>query len=121
MTSKGPPSISEIKGQPTYPTGTEPGVGVESLLPERSEGLPRPDQEVRPYTTFTKLHKYLLTVVTGLASPLTTNIHLPLLSLLYTTYYATALSLRLTVNDATVKSHPVFLSMRGFANGGSKC
>lgn len=53
-----------------------------------------------PYTTFTKAHKHLITVIltsTMLASPLTATIYLPLLPLLATHFHVSIQAINLTI------------------------
>ena len=92
--------MSEIK--PTV--HSHPGEAIFAApLAEKDAQEPEPvinDRSAVPYTTFTKAHKRLVTVIltsTMLASPLTATIYLPLLPLLAKHFHVSIQAINLTI------------------------
>lgn len=86
------------------PTPSPPPVEVLSTAPpveeEENQAKSAATDPSTPYTTFTKAHKRLITVIltsTMLASPLTATIYLPLLPLLATHFHVSIQAINLTI------------------------
>ena len=86
------------------PTPSPPPVEVISTAPpveeEENQAKSAATDPSTPYTTFTKAHKRLITVIltsTMLASPLTATIYLPLLPLLATHFHVSIQAINLTI------------------------